>query len=101
MHHKSLPCPPTVLSLDPAGGLAGPRNYRVDFGKLAGTFPGLALRWTVRDGIDELLSSYTKYGLIYEDFTSARFVRLRRIKELLAAGVADEMLRRPDAAVES
>ena len=79
---------------------AGPdlRNYRVDFGKLVDTFPGLGLRWTVRDGIGELLASYTKFGLSYEDFTSSRFVRLRRIKELMAAGALDEMLRRPSAA---
>ncbi|HEX3966187.1 MAG TPA: SDR family oxidoreductase [Trebonia sp.] len=79
---------------------AGPdlRNYRVDFGKLVGTFPELGLRWTVGDGIAELLASYTRYGLTYEDFTSSRFVRLRRIRELMAAEVVDEMLRRPVAA---
>jgi nucleoside-diphosphate-sugar epimerase len=75
---------------------AGPdlRNYRVDFAKLSDTFPGLGLRWTVGDGIAELLASYTKHGLTYEDFTSSRFVRLRRIKELMAAGEVNEMLRR-------
>jgi hypothetical protein len=36
--------------------------------------------------------------LAYEDFTSSRFVRRRRIRELMAAGVVDEMLRRPVAA---
>jgi nucleoside-diphosphate-sugar epimerase len=79
---------------------AGPdlRNYRVDFGKLVGTFPELRLRWTVGDGIAELLASYSRYGLTYEDFTSSRFVRLRRIRELMAAGAVDEMLRRPAAA---
>jgi len=75
---------------------AGPdlRNYRVDFSKLTGTFPGLKLRWTVRDGIEELAGAYTKGGLTYDDFTSSRFVRLRRIRELLSAGLLDEMLRR-------
>jgi nucleoside-diphosphate-sugar epimerase len=75
---------------------AGPdlRNYRVDFSKLTGTFPDLSLRWNVREGIDELASAYSKYGLTYEDFLSSRFVRLRRIRELLTAGVVDEMLRR-------
>jgi nucleoside-diphosphate-sugar epimerase len=75
---------------------AGPdlRNYRVDFAKLNDTFPALNLRWTVRDGIAEMLDSYTRYGLTYDDFTSSRFVRLRRIKELMAAGEVDEMLRR-------
>jgi nucleoside-diphosphate-sugar epimerase len=75
---------------------AGPdlRNYRVDFAKLNDTFPDLKLRWQVRDGIDELAAAYTQHGLSYDDFTSARFVRLRRIRELLAAGLVDDMLRR-------
>jgi hypothetical protein len=75
---------------------AGPdlRNYRVDFAKLDETFPGLKLRWSVRDGIEELAGAFAKYGLTYEDFTSSRFVRLRRIRELLTAGTVDEMLRR-------
>jgi nucleoside-diphosphate-sugar epimerase len=75
---------------------AGPdlRNYRVDFSKLTGTFPDLRLRWTVRDGVQELLGAYTEHGLTYEDFTSSRFVRLRRIRELLDAGLVNDMLRR-------
>ena len=75
---------------------AGPdlRNYRVDFGKLEATFPDLKLRWTVRDGVDELTAAYAKYALSYDDFTASRFVRLRRIRELLAAGMVDDMLYR-------
>jgi Nucleoside-diphosphate-sugar epimerases len=78
---------------------AGPdlRNYRVDFGKLVDTFPELGLRWTVRDGIGELLASYARHWLSYADFTSSRFFRLRRIKELMAEGALDETLRRPSA----
>jgi nucleoside-diphosphate-sugar epimerase len=81
-----------------AGG-AGPdlRNYRVDFSKLESAFPGLKLRWTVRDGIGELLGAYMKHGLTYADFTSSRYVRLRRIRELLNAGTVDDMLRRTDS----
>jgi nucleoside-diphosphate-sugar epimerase len=73
---------------------AGPdlRNYRVDFSKLAETFPDLNLRWRVRDGVEELAEAYAKYGLTYDDFMSASFVRLRRIRELLSAGLVDEML---------
>jgi nucleoside-diphosphate-sugar epimerase len=75
---------------------AGPdlRNYRVDFSKLAETFPGLNLRWGVREGIDELVGAYSGHGFTYDDFTSSRFVRLRRLRELLSAGLVDEMLRR-------
>ena len=74
---------------------AGPdlRNYRVDFSKLAETFPDLNLHWTVRDGVDELVGAYAKHGLTYDHFMSARFVRLRRIRELLSANLIDEMLR--------
>jgi len=77
---------------------AGPdlRNYRVDFAKLQETFPDVKLRWSVREGIDELVDAYTRYGLTSGDFMSSRFVRLRRIRELLSAGIVDEMLRRQD-----
>ena len=89
--------PGSVVSL--AEG-AGPdlRNYRVDFSKLETTFPDLSLQWTVRDGIAELAAAYAKYGLTHDDFVSSRFVRLRKIRELLSAGLVDEMLRRPSEA---
>ena len=75
---------------------AGPdlRDYRVDFSKLAETFPDLNLRWRVRDGVDELARAYARHGLNYDDFTSPRFVRVRRIRELISARLVDEMLRR-------
>ena len=75
---------------------AGPdlRNYRVDFAKLNDTFPDLKLRWSVREGVNELVAAYTEYGMTHDDFVSSRFVRLRRIQELLSAGVVDEMLHR-------
>jgi nucleoside-diphosphate-sugar epimerase len=82
---------------------AGPdlRNYRVDFSKLEDTFPDLKLRWTVREGVEELAAAYARYGLTYDDFTSSRFVRLRRIRELLAEGAVDEMLRRTAGPAEA
>jgi hypothetical protein len=87
--------PGSALSL---AQCAGPdlRNYRVDFAKLGATFPDLKLRWGVRDGIAELVGAYTRYGLSHEDFTSSKFVRLRRIRELLSGGELDDMLRRTD-----
>ena len=73
---------------------AGPdlRNYRVDFAKLEDRFPALKLRWNVPDGIGQLIGSYARHGFTYDDFTSSRFVRLRRIRELLRDGLLDEML---------
>lgn len=75
---------------------AGPdlRNYRVDFAKLTDTFPDLRLRWSTALGVAELAGAYAEHGLTYEDFMSSRYVRLRRINELLAAGQLDQMLRR-------
>ena len=79
---------------------AGPdlRNYRVDFSKLNDTFPGAAValereRW--RGGARAGLH---RHGLTYADFTSSRFVRLRRINDLLSAGLLDDMLRRRTSA---
>jgi nucleoside-diphosphate-sugar epimerase len=75
---------------------AGPdtRSYRVDFSKLAGTFPDLDLSWNVSSGIDELVRAYQTHGLTHDDFTSSRYVRLRRIRELISDGLVDEMLHR-------
>lgn len=75
---------------------AGPdlRNYRVDFAKLDDTFPELQLRWSVQDGVHELVDAYAEHGMTYDDFTSSRFVRLRRIRDLLSAGLLDDMMRR-------
>ncbi len=74
---------------------AGPdlRNYRVDFSKLTATFPDLKLRWSVQAGVEELVDAYTRHNFSYDDFVSSRFVRLRRIRELLSAGLIDDMLR--------
>lgn len=44
--------------------------------------------------MDELAGAYAKHGLTYDNFLSARFVRLRRIRELLSKGLVDELLRR-------
>jgi hypothetical protein len=52
----------------------------------------------VRDGVNELVGAYASHGLTYDDFVSARFVRLRRIRELASASLIDEMLRRQTSA---
>jgi nucleoside-diphosphate-sugar epimerase len=70
-----------------------PRSYRVDFGKLTSTFPGLELEWSPKRGAEELLTAYRSEGLTWDDFAGSRYVRLRRIKELLDAGLLDEDLR--------
>jgi len=75
---------------------AGPdhRCYRVDFSKLEATFPEFQPHWTVRTGIEQLLDAYRRCGLTFEEFSGSRFVRLKRIKELLGAGHLQSDLRR-------
>jgi nucleoside-diphosphate-sugar epimerase len=91
--------PNSKVSLSTA---AGPdlRNYRVDFSKLTATFPDLELRWTVPAGVDELVQAYTDFDFGHDHFASSAFVRLRRVRELLSAGLIDDMLRlQPSAAM--
>jgi len=89
--------PGSTVTLAPDAG-PDKRDYRVDFSKLAATFPDLQLRWTVASGIAELVDAYRRYGMTLEDFTSSRYVRLRRINELMSSGVVDSDLRRLDTA---
>jgi nucleoside-diphosphate-sugar epimerase len=78
---------------------AGPdkRSYRVSFAKLRETFPELAPRWTVRASAQQMLAAYRAAELRIEDFEGSRFMRIARLKELLAAGRLDEALRWTDA----
>jgi nucleoside-diphosphate-sugar epimerase len=70
-----------------------PRSYRVDFGKLARTFPEFRTSWTAEKGASELLSAFRAVGLTPEDFTGDRYTRLARIKLLAAQGRLRDDLR--------
>jgi nucleoside-diphosphate-sugar epimerase len=75
------------------GAGTDPRSYRVDFGKLERTFPGLAFDWTAKRGAGELVEAYRDAGLTREQFDGDRFVRLRRLRHLLDEGALDDGLR--------
>jgi nucleoside-diphosphate-sugar epimerase len=74
---------------------AGPdrRNYRVDCSRIAQDVPGFQPRWTVEAGIAQLRDAYLAHGLTRDEFLSSRFLRIRRIRELLDAGRLDRDLR--------
>jgi hypothetical protein len=80
---------------------AGPdtRNYRVSCDKLERTLPGAVPAHTVRDGVQELLDAFRAHDLRIEDFEGPRFVRLRRVNELIGEGRIDGRLRWQGAAV--
>jgi nucleoside-diphosphate-sugar epimerase len=77
---------------------AGPdkRSYRVSFAKLQRAFPELHPRWTVRASVEQVLAAYRDNGLEIADFKGSRFMRIARLKELMAAGRLDETLRWKD-----
>jgi nucleoside-diphosphate-sugar epimerase len=74
---------------------AGPdkRSYRVSFAKLARAFPELTPKWTVRASAEQMLAAYREHGLRIEDFQGSRFMRIGRIKELMAERRLDDELR--------
>lgn len=74
---------------------AGPdkRSYRVSFAKLERAFPELTPRWTVRASVEQMLAAYRERELQIEDFEGSRFMRIARLKELIAGGRLDDALR--------
>ena len=69
------------------------RNYRVDCDKIAETLPAFEPQWTVRRGVEELYEAYLREQLDEDAFTSSRYLRIKRVKELQELGTLDESLR--------
>ena len=83
------------------GGGPDLRDYRVDCGKIRRVIPEFDPQWTVRRGIQELLESYRANGLTSEQFLSSRYLRIKRVTELLASGELDPDLRRAHPAPQA
>jgi nucleoside-diphosphate-sugar epimerase len=75
------------------GSPADQRSYRVDFSKLASSFPDLRFEWNAERGARELVDAYKAVGLTKDDFESNRYVRIRRLMSLLDEGSLDAGLR--------
>ena len=76
-----------------AGATSDIRDYRVDFGKIQRAIPGYRPRWTVRQGIEQLLAAYVRAGLTADDFAGPTYFRLRTIRGLIDRGDLDLELR--------
>lgn len=68
------------------GGGPDSRCYRVDFSKAEDELPGFHPRWTVPDGVRELVDAYRVHALTANDLSSSHFIRLHRIQALQDAG---------------
>lgn len=69
------------------------RNYNVNCSKIANAFPEFTCDWTVRKGAEELYAAYKAHGLTEEEFLSARYMRIRHVREGIEAGRITEDLR--------
>jgi nucleoside-diphosphate-sugar epimerase len=70
-----------------------PRNYRVNFARLAKTFPDLKFQWSARRGAQQLYAAFKQVGLKFEDLQGRKFIRLNQLKHLLSADKLDDTLR--------
>jgi nucleoside-diphosphate-sugar epimerase len=75
------------------GGGPDKRCYRIRCDKFKAAVPAFRPQWTARQGAQELYDAYRAVRLTSEDCQGSRFVRLRRIKELLGSGQIDTSLR--------
>ena len=91
--HERLPACEVTFA---AGASPDPRSYRVDFSKFASSFPECRFEWTAERGVDELAGAYQTFGLTLEDLHGDRYIRLNRLKRLLAERKLDEQLRWAD-----
>jgi nucleoside-diphosphate-sugar epimerase len=74
-------------------GRPDPRSYRVDFNKIRSQLPAFRPKWNVRQGAEQLYSSYRIARVLVEDFEGPRFKRVDHIKRLIATGEIDAGLR--------
>jgi nucleoside-diphosphate-sugar epimerase len=74
------------------GGGPDKRSYQVDCSRIQRVLPEFEPQWTVPRGVQELYEAYVRYGLTFEQFTGSRYLRIKRVQELQAAGHLDEDL---------
>jgi nucleoside-diphosphate-sugar epimerase len=74
---------------------AGPdkRNYRVNCDKFCRTFPHWRPKWTVRDGVEQLLECYREYELQAEEYEGARYKRIGHVRWLIEQKLLSDRLR--------
>jgi nucleoside-diphosphate-sugar epimerase len=81
------------------GADADSRDYRLDFGKLARTFPHFRPQWNATFGAKELYAALQEADVTQEDLKGRKYIRLTQLKYLLASELVDDQLRWVPAAV--
>ena len=82
------------------GGEPDTRNYKVDFSKAQSALPSWHPSWTVESGAAELAAAFQEAGMTLEQFEGNDWLRIKRIREHLAAGRLNTDLQWVPAAME-
>ena len=69
------------------------RNYRVDFAKISSQLAQFQPRWTLGEGVAQIVRAYRAHGLTRDEFLGPRYYRIQTVKDRLAAGTLGEDLR--------
>ena len=84
---------PGVRASFAEGGGPDKRSYQVDCSKIQRVLPDFEPQWNVPRGIEELYEAYVRHGLTFDEFNGSRYLRIKRVQELQAAGRVDDDLR--------
>ncbi|MEX2599250.1 MAG: SDR family oxidoreductase [Dehalococcoidia bacterium] len=75
------------------GGGPDPRCYRVDFSKLYEALPDFRLKWNARLGAEQMYDAFQTAGLAAEDLFGPRYMRIKRVQQLMDGGTLESTLR--------
>jgi nucleoside-diphosphate-sugar epimerase len=64
---------------------ADKRTYKVSFEKIKKTMPNLKLKWSVKEGVRDMIQTLNTIGLDRSSFLDRGFYRLQRLEDLLNA----------------
>jgi len=79
---------------------ADQRTYKTNFDKIRQVLPEFRLRWTVAEGVAQLVDTFRQLRLTEADFRDRRFTRLKWLRHLLDSERLDNNLRWQEVAEE-
>lgn len=69
------------------------RTYKVGFDKVSEIMPSFNCKWSVEEGIQEMVLNLSQVGLTYETFKCRGFYRLQQLEDLYETGYLTSDLR--------
>ena len=69
------------------------RSYKASFKKFKDFFPDFKFEYTPEIGVKDLHEKLLELGFNYQDFESGKFVRLKKLSELIKNDLVDSQLK--------